>query len=182
MDDSQILDVWGAGLADPAARSLLMLAAAHPELALNLAELPVGRCNELLLRDRQATFGDRLEGDVVCPDCGERLEVAVSLTELIPAHESPIGTDSQAEVIHSLRRPGVLSEPAGRLASGPPPGIGWGLPTQPSGGVDQENTSAGHRGSGALLRWEAEGAVQADDLAVEVVVLADVGYQARVLG
>jgi hypothetical protein len=138
MDDSQILDVWGAGRADPAARPLLMLAAAHPELVANLAGLPVGRCNELLLRDRQATFGDQLEGDVVCPDCGERLEVAVALTELIAAHESPIGTDSQAEVIHSLRRPAVLPVPAGRMGSGPPPGIGWGLPTRPSGDVGRK--------------------------------------------
>jgi hypothetical protein len=84
MDDIQILDVWGAGRGDPAARPLLMLAAVHPELpAAELAELPVGRGNVLLLADRRARFGDRLDGDVACPECGERLEVTVPLPELI---------------------------------------------------------------------------------------------------
>jgi hypothetical protein len=140
MDDSQILDVWGAGRADPAARPLLMLAAARPELpAEDLAGLPVGRCNELLLRDRQMTFGDQLEGDVVCPDCGDRLEIAVALPDLLAAgHESPIDPNPQPEVIHNPLRPAISSPSADRMASGPPPGIGWGLPTQPSGVADRE--------------------------------------------
>lgn len=84
MDDAQILDVWTAGRADPAARPLLMLAAARPDLpAEDLATLPVGRCNEVLLQDRQATFGDHLDGDVSCPHCGERLEVEVRPTDLL---------------------------------------------------------------------------------------------------
>jgi len=59
MDDVQILDVWGAGRRHPAARPLLMLAAAQPDLpAERLAALPLGRRNLLLLCDRQATFGE----------------------------------------------------------------------------------------------------------------------------
>jgi hypothetical protein len=49
------------------------------------------------------------------------------------AHGCPIRSNSRAKVIHSPRRPAVLSAPAGRMASGRPPGTGWGLPTQPSG-------------------------------------------------
>jgi DNA-directed RNA polymerase subunit RPC12/RpoP len=91
MDDAQILDVWTAGRADPAARPLLMLAAARPDLpAGDLATLPVGRCNEVLLHDRQATFGDHLDGDVSCPHCGERLEVEVRPADLLTA---PSGLD-----------------------------------------------------------------------------------------
>jgi len=90
MDDSQILGVWGAGRADPAARPLLMLAAAHPELPVaELAELPVGRCNVLLLRDRRLTFGDRLDGDATCPGCDERLEVTMPLAELTAGPDVP---------------------------------------------------------------------------------------------
>jgi hypothetical protein len=89
MDDRQILDVWGAGRRHPAARPLLMLAAARPDLpAEQLAALPVGRRNLLLLRDRQATFGDGVEGDVTCPACGERLELELRLAELIAAPEA----------------------------------------------------------------------------------------------
>jgi hypothetical protein len=98
MDDSQILDVWGAGRTDPAARPLLMLAAASGSPAAELAGLPVGRCNELLLRDRQATFGDQLDGDVACPACDDRLEVALPLTELIAPRGEPGDTEDTVRV------------------------------------------------------------------------------------
>jgi hypothetical protein len=108
MDDIQILDVWGAGRADPAARPLLMLAAVHPELpAGELAELPVGRGNVLLLADRQARFGDRLDGDVACPGCGDRLEVTVPLADLtaVPAPDEGRGTLSVGDVEVRFRPP-----------------------------------------------------------------------------
>jgi len=93
MDDLQILDVWGAGRRHPAARPLLMLAAARPDLpAGDLATMPVGRRNMLLLRDRQATFGDLVEGDVTCPGCGQRLEVGLRLGELMPPPDISAGS------------------------------------------------------------------------------------------
>jgi hypothetical protein len=191
MDDLQILDVWGAGRADLAARPALMLAAAHPSLA--FPELPVGRYNELLLRDRQATFGDTLEGDVACPGCGERLEVAVPLRSLLAppsrvhlsgpasppvrtgefnesaaepllsgaeAHESPTRSNSSAEVIHSPGEWKFSSPQADRMASGLPPGIGWGLPTQPSGDAGRKVAF------GAVEPGHADGAVCVGDVRV----------------
>jgi hypothetical protein len=62
---------------------------------------------------------------------------------MIPdSHEIPIRPHSPEKVIHSPRRPAVSSPPADRMASGRPPGIGWGLPTQPSGD-DQEAARPG---------------------------------------
>jgi hypothetical protein len=180
MDDSQILDVWGAGRGDPAARPLLMLAAARPELPVaDLAGLPVGRCNELLLRDRQATFGDRLEGDVVCPDCGDRLEIAVALTELLATHESPIDPDSPAEVVHNPRQPGISSPSADRMASGPPPGIGWGLPTQPAGDADRESAISGGTVRVGEVEVRFRAPAHADLLAASAA--EDAGAAARIL-
>src|SRR5829696_2988721 len=95
MDDMQILDVWGAGRRHPAARPLLLLAAARPDLTPeDLTTLPVGRRNHLLLHDRQATFGDRIDGDVLCPRCGERLEVGLPLAELIGASPGGLAADA----------------------------------------------------------------------------------------
>ena len=62
------------------------------------------------------------------------IRAAKPTVRLSPPHESPIRSNSPEKVIHTPREPGVSSPPADRLASGRPPGIGWGLPTQPSGG------------------------------------------------
>jgi arabinofuranan 3-O-arabinosyltransferase len=47
-------------------------------------------------------------------------------------HESPTHSNSPEEVIHNPARPAILSATPDRMASGRPPGTGWGLPTQPS--------------------------------------------------
>jgi hypothetical protein len=123
MDDLGILDTWVAGHRHPAARRLVMLAAAYPELpGQRLAELPVGQANLLLLRDRQATIGTTVEGEAVCPDCQQRLEVSVELTELLgggPASpDRPTGGPDEATLSRNSAgeatdRAGVAPDRAG---------------------------------------------------------------------
>ena len=101
MDDLRILDTWVAGHGRPAARRLVMLAAAHPDLPdQRLAELPVGYANRLLLRDRQARFGTTVEGEAACPGCQQRLEVSVDLAELLGSDPPAVtdGRETEGEV------------------------------------------------------------------------------------
>lgn len=81
----ELLEVWEHGLlATPVERALLLLAAAEPELRPDaLAALPVGERDARLLRLRERTFGPSLESVASCPACGERLELAVAVAELL---------------------------------------------------------------------------------------------------
>ncbi|MER6307690.1 hypothetical protein [Streptomyces sp. NPDC001657] len=101
MDDARILDVWSQGRTRPSARRRLLLASVCPGTTQDeLARLPVGRCNALLLRDRQATFGSRLDAEAHCPACGERLELTLDIAELL----GPDDTDEEAaDAVHHVR-------------------------------------------------------------------------------
>jgi hypothetical protein len=56
-------------------RALVLLHHALPERSYaELARLPIGRRDGMLLELRKATFGPRFNFVVVCPSCGERLE------------------------------------------------------------------------------------------------------------
>jgi hypothetical protein len=96
-----------------------------------------------------------LTPDLTAPT--EQLGNPVTLTKpdkrpgKVSSHESPLRTNSPKEVIHSPRRPGIPSAPADRMASGPPPGFGRGLPTQPSGDDGQEMRSAPPDGARCVL-------------------------------
>jgi hypothetical protein len=108
MDDRQILEVWAQGQRRPTARPLLLLAAARPDLPIDeLAALPVGACNRLLLGDRRATFGEALEADATCPGCGERLEVALRPADLLcmPGAEQTRGELVVADTLLCFRPP-----------------------------------------------------------------------------
>ncbi|CAN5747119.1 hypothetical protein BH20CHL5_BH20CHL5_01130 [soil metagenome] len=64
-------------------RALAVLAEALPERhADELADLPLGQRDALLLRARGETLGDRIEAQDVCPACGERVEVQLSCQAL----------------------------------------------------------------------------------------------------
>lgn len=75
MTPSRMLEAWeDASASHPVKRPLALLAAAC-ELPLDdLARLPIGSRDQLLLGLRQWAFGTRLECESVCPACGERLE------------------------------------------------------------------------------------------------------------
>lgn len=65
-------------------RALLLHAAAAPDADPNtLADRPLGARNAALLRLRRSLFGDALKSCVECPECGERLEFALSVETLL---------------------------------------------------------------------------------------------------
>ncbi len=96
-------------------------------------ELLVADRDYLLLRLRQATFGDRIRADLFCPwaECGERMSVDFSIDEL-PVRESA----RKGPVYEMTLSPMALagSAGAGDLAGGE---VAFRLPT----GADQEELS-----------------------------------------
>ena len=91
LDDSALLDVSerASGVARPW-RELIVLAAACGTPVADLATLPIGQRDRLLLELRARTFGDRLDCEASCPACGAHLELALSAAELCePAAPAP---------------------------------------------------------------------------------------------
>ncbi len=81
---AELLDVWEQGLSAPlVTQALLLLTAACSDYTRDaLTRLPIGHRDALLLKLRDWTFGTRLTSVVDCPQCGERLEIALDSGEL----------------------------------------------------------------------------------------------------
>ena len=79
------LDLWEAAERLPAVeRSLVLAAAAGPPAGADeLARLPLGRRDALLLRLRDAPAGHALEATAACPACGEHAEFSVDVDALL---------------------------------------------------------------------------------------------------
>lgn len=86
---NELLALWEAGLGHSAARrALAMLECAFPDRThAELARLPLGQRDALLLGVRQRTLGEALEAVTDCPACGEKVEVSMSCASLIGADE-----------------------------------------------------------------------------------------------
>jgi hypothetical protein len=97
MDTQSLIACWELGRRrHPLDRALLLYAAAEPEEDPNsLADRPLGRRNAALLRLRRSLFGDALESHVACPQCGERLEFALSADALLERTASHAITHAQ---------------------------------------------------------------------------------------
>lgn len=87
--NAELLEVWEAGL--PLARdqgggnrlALLLLAAFNPGIGPEaLAELPIGRRDNLLLTLREWTFGPRLTALATCPQHGGSLELDFNVQDI----------------------------------------------------------------------------------------------------
>jgi hypothetical protein len=80
-----LVTVWEAGQGQhPLDRALTILAAAYPNATRDaLAALPIGERDSRLLRLRGALFGAALNGFAECPHCGERLEFALDVNDLL---------------------------------------------------------------------------------------------------
>jgi hypothetical protein len=80
----EILDVWERGSGrTPAERALTVLAAACPERSTGeLAELPLGARDALLLAVRERSFGSKLASFARCPECAEALEFTADVADL----------------------------------------------------------------------------------------------------
>jgi hypothetical protein len=92
---AELLEVWERGRgADPVRRALLLLGAAEPHTpADELAALSIGRRDARLLRLRECVFGGRLEAVTSCATCGERLELAFGVGELLRSVDAEPGPE-----------------------------------------------------------------------------------------
>lgn len=93
-----LLSAWESAAGRPAADRAVTLAAAASGLpAEEVADLPLGDCDLLLLRLREQCFGQRCDGLTQCPHCGAELDVSIGLDELqtrIPNEPERLGTAS----------------------------------------------------------------------------------------
>jgi len=87
---SNLLSVWErASRQPPVERALLLLGAACPErTAEELAQLPIGQRDSLLVALREWTFGSQLVSRLLCQKCGERLELALKISDIRVVRET----------------------------------------------------------------------------------------------
>jgi hypothetical protein len=81
---AELLDIWERGLQQPPAeRMLALLGAAHPGSGPgDLAAMPIGRRDALLLELRELLLGPDLTMVASCPGCGEQLESTFRTADL----------------------------------------------------------------------------------------------------
>jgi uncharacterized protein (UPF0212 family) len=81
---SDLLTVWERGMScPPAEKALLLLRVAFPDAPTEvLANLTIGQRDLCLLKLREMTFGTRLTGVTVCPECSERVELDFDSREI----------------------------------------------------------------------------------------------------
>ncbi len=83
-----LLSAWESGCGRPAPDRAVTLATVVSGLRFEqVAELPLGACDRLLLQLREQCFGPRLQGLADCPRCGQELEVGIELDELVVPSE-----------------------------------------------------------------------------------------------
>ncbi|HWG19563.1 MAG TPA: hypothetical protein VG225_03470 [Terracidiphilus sp.] len=90
-----MLQAWERSRALPRQEgALAMLSVACPEYPMHeLASLPLGERNALLLEVRAITLGRRIEGFAVCPECGAQLEFVLDASELAKGLGTPPAED-----------------------------------------------------------------------------------------
>jgi len=95
---ADIMSIWERGEArTPIDRALTMLAAVRPELGWDdIAALPIGQRDLLLLAAHQQAFGNAMDGITACPDCGEVLECALDADQFARqlGSDSPVAAGS----------------------------------------------------------------------------------------
>jgi hypothetical protein len=95
LTEASLLAAWEAALSRPRRERALVLArlVGEPD-GPDLADLPVGEVDLLLLKLRERCFGPLLECLVVCPECGDELDASVDVAEL----RFPSGEEGAREV------------------------------------------------------------------------------------
>src|SRR5580704_18389127 len=91
LKDTDFLSLWELGRPlHPLDRSLLAIHAAFPEMrAENLADWPIGRRNRALVELRTSCFGSALQAWTSCPQCGEKVELALDGRALLEQTMQP---------------------------------------------------------------------------------------------
>jgi len=78
-----LLAAWEAGYGRPAPdRAVVLVTLSSGLPADEVADLPLGQCDLLVLRLREVSFGARMDALTECPDCGAELDVVVDTSEL----------------------------------------------------------------------------------------------------
>ncbi len=92
LDGADLLRLWERGAAlHPIDRALLILALADPgRTGAELARLPLGRRDALLLAVRARTLGERLEAHERCPVCAEHVEFELDCATLAGGDDAPL--------------------------------------------------------------------------------------------
>jgi len=87
LGESDLLALWERGATrHPLDRSALLAAFARPDLAPEqIGDRPLGEITATLLRLREACFGSHIRSHVDCERCGQRLELALDVRELLQA-------------------------------------------------------------------------------------------------
>ena len=84
LSEHEILHAWERGQGQHhVERALTLLAAAYPDMTADeLATISIGQRDARLLTLRERTFGPTLNGSTECPQCAERLEVALAVPDI----------------------------------------------------------------------------------------------------
>jgi hypothetical protein len=84
LSTSEILIIWEEGLSQwPFQKALSILIAALPDKKPEyLAKLSIGERDSYLLDLREAMFGSQLDCLTACPECGERLEFTLKVSDI----------------------------------------------------------------------------------------------------
>ncbi|TSC32929.1 phage baseplate protein [Corallococcus sp. Z5C101001] len=121
----ELLGAWEAGHPHSGpGRALALLCAAWPERSPGeLARLPVGLRDSLLLAVREQTFGAEVVGLVPCPACGEQVELAFQVSDIRVSPGAPVpevlGVECEG---HAVRFRLPDSRDLAALAAGPEAG------------------------------------------------------------
>lgn len=108
---SELLEVWERGAGEHSVdRALTLLSACCGEPRTTLASLSIGQRDARLLQIYERLFGASLEAFAECPECGERLEYRLSVSELASpraSEEVPLTLKTE-EISFRLRLPNSL--------------------------------------------------------------------------
>ena len=110
---AEVLQVWERGQTlAPLERALGLLEAVHPGTPREeIARLPLGQRDGLLLALRQSTFGPRLPIYAECPRCGDRLEFEADAREIL--------NTSEMAALHNVASPNLNGDPSEGVRASP---------------------------------------------------------------
>ena len=95
---TDILRIWEiAERQGPFDQALTILAVTYPERSMDqLADLSLAQRDRLLFKLRRQLFGSELSGFVECPECRERLEFSLGISEICGTRPAEIAFDEQS--------------------------------------------------------------------------------------
>lgn len=111
--DSDLLFIWEQGLEQGLIRfGLLLLKAAFPDCTIkDLERLPIGRRDGLLLQIHEQIMGPNLAGLADCPNCGETMELNLSISDIQIESEPEISASNSLSINESgyeIKAPGYV--------------------------------------------------------------------------